>query len=416
MRINRWVVVAAVCIGLILALGLIKFLQIRAAIEFGNSFPEPSETVETITAKLSPWQPSIEVIGEVRARREVEIRTETNGIIAKVGFLSGGMVKQGDVLIQLDTAEERAQLEMIKPEVELAKLEVDRLSPLVKKQAVSQQVFDRAKVALAVAKGQEAVVKESIANKTVVAPFDGVTGIHQFEPGQVLGDNHVITHLVGDLDILWVDFNLPQKFTGLKAGVDVFIRPDDGHSQNLRAEVIAVEPNITIASRSVRARAEFPNTQQQLKPGAIVQVSVPVGDARAVFRLPGTAIRRDSFGTYVFVLEKDDLGKWRAQRRPVSIASQNNTQVTVLEGLDEGEIIAAMGSFKLREGILVNISQSDRDEASDNKTKPNLVSLNQVSATAQESVADEGLIPEQSAENADFEETQDDSGEGQINE
>lgn len=352
MRIKRWLVVIGICLGLLLVLGFTKFMQIKAAIEFGNSFPESSETVETVVTQINLWQPTIDVVGEVRAKQQVEIRTESAGIITEVGFNSGGRVEKGDRLLRLDTSEEQARLAMIKPEIDLAKLEVERLSPLVKKQAVSQQVFDRAQVALAVAQAQEAEVNEEIANKTVLAPFTGTAGIHQFEKGQVISDNTLVTQLVGDLSSLWVDFYLPQKYANLEIGTQVTIRNQDDLRSSAIAKVIAVEPTISNSSRTIKARAEFQNSVA-LKPGAIVKVTTPVATARNVVTVPGTAIRRDGFGAFVFVLQENQDGKVRAHRRPVSIAEQNIARVSVLEGLEPGERVATMGSFKLREGIWV---------------------------------------------------------------
>ena len=100
MRSKPWLIVIAVCVGLLVVLGLIKFLQIRAAIAFGESFPEPSETVELQFVEPSIWQAEISVVGEVRASRELLLRNEVEGVIAKIGFVAGAEVKAGDVLLQ----------------------------------------------------------------------------------------------------------------------------------------------------------------------------------------------------------------------------------------------------------------------------------------------------------------------------
>lgn len=353
MRLKPWLVVVAVCVGLVVVLGFIKFMQIRAAIAYGESFPEPSETVEIQTVEFSAWQAEISVVGEVRASREVVLRNEMEGVIAKVGFQAGGEVKAGDILLQLNIGEEQASLEAIAPQVKLAQLDLKRISGLVNRQAVSQQDADRAAAQLAVAEGQRASVKEVIANKSVVAPFDGFAGLHDFEVGEFLSANSVITNLVGDLDTLWIDFSVPQKYSGLSSYTVVFIEAAKFGANRLSATISAVEPMISSQSRSLKMRAVFDNKKRLLKPGSIVNVFVPIEDLRQIVRLPNTAVRLDAFGAYVFVLSKDNDKQWRASRRPVTVVAKQDYDSIISTGLQVGDVVATTGSFKLREGLLV---------------------------------------------------------------
>ena len=351
MRINRWLVVVLAAIAVVLVLGFIKFTQIRAAIAFGNSFPETSETVEAITAERSDWQQKITVVGQLRASREVALRNEFGGVVAKVGFVSGAPVEAGQVLLQLNVAEERASLAAIEPEIALARLDFERLEGLVERQAISQQEYDRAKVAFDVAKARASSVREVIAKKTVVAPFAGISGIHDFEVGEFLAPNSLVTRLVGGLDRLWVDFSMPQEQLKLVVGENVQVVVSDISPASLKAKVVAVEPSVSEFTRSIRVRAELVNASSKITPGTMVKVTVPVAAPISIFWLPSLAVRRDSFGNYVFVLNKDEEGKYRASRRPVSVLSSSGDSSVIDSGLVLGELIATKGSFKLRDGI-----------------------------------------------------------------
>jgi membrane fusion protein (multidrug efflux system) len=341
-------------------LGLIKFMQIRAAIAFGESFPEPSETVEIQTVKLSAWQAEISVVGEVRASREVMLRNEIEGVIAKIGFQAGGEVNAGDILLELDIDEEQANLEAIAPQLRLAQLDLKRISGLVNRQAVSQQEADRAAAQLAIMQGQQAAVEAVIANKSVVAPFDGFAGLHDFEVGEFLSANTVITDLVGDLDTLWIDFSVPQRYSGLSSDTLIFVEAAELGTDRLSATISAVEPLISSQSRSLKVRAVFDNKKRLLKPGFIVNVFAPVDYVRQIVRLPNTAVRLDAFGTYVFVLSKDKANQWRASRRPVTVDAKQGYDSIISSGLQTGDVIATTGSFKLREGLLVYQAKNQR--------------------------------------------------------
>ncbi|MFT5655056.1 MAG: membrane fusion protein (multidrug efflux system) [Arenicella sp.] len=353
MRLKPWPIVVVICVGIVVVLGFIKFMQIRAAIAFGESFPEPSETVEIQTVEFSAWQAQISVVGEVRASREVVLRNEIEGVIAKIGFQAGGKVKAGDILVQLDIGEEQASLKAIGPQVELAQLDLQRISGLVNRQAVSQQDADRAAAQLAVAQGQRASVKEVITNKSVVAPFDGFAGLHDFEVGEFLSANTVITDLVGDLDTLWIDFSVPQKYSELSSNTLVLIEAPQFSDDRLSATILAVEPLISRKSRSLKVRAVLDNSKRLLKPGYIVNVFAPVADVRQIVRLPNTAVRLDAFGAYVFALSKDKDNQWRASRRPITVLAKQGYDSIIGSGLQAGDVVATTGSFKLREGLLV---------------------------------------------------------------
>ena len=363
MRVNRWIIVGAACFGLVLVLGFIKFMQIRAAIAFGESFPEPSETVEIQAVEFSDWQARISVIGEVRASRELVLRNEVEGIIAKIGFESGGQVEEGDILLQLDISEEEARLEAIEPQIELARQDVKRVSGLTDQSAVSRQRADGFRAQLAISKAEAASVREIIANKTVVAPFTGYAGLHDFEIGEYLPANTLITNLVGNLDTLWVDFSVPQRYAQLQAGEQVTITAPDVTDLVLTANVSAVEPNISSESRNLNARAVLADPNRLLKPGVIVRVSAPIGEPRRIVRLPSTAVRTDTFGSYVFTLIKDGSKQWRAARRPVVVIAKDGDDSIITQGLEPGEEIATTGSFKLREGLLVYQSQEQSNLA-----------------------------------------------------
>lgn len=367
MRLKRWLVVVAICFGMVVVFGFIKFMQIRAAIAFGESFPEPSETVETQVTEASDWQARVSVVGELKASRALSLRNEVEGIVRTVGFVAGAKVKAGDVLLQLDISEEQARLAAIEPEIELARLDVERLSGLASKKAVSRQEADRAAAQLAIAKAQAASVKEVIANKTIIAPFDGVTGLHDLDAGEFLPANTLITNLVGNLETLWVDFSLPQRNADLVAGTGVLVTSPDNNGTIVTARVEAVEPLISKESRNLKARAMLSNSASTLKPGTFVRVSVPIGDTRSVIRVSSKAVRINTFGSFVFVLNKDDKNQWRASRRPVTVIAKDGSDSIIADGLQTGETVATTGSFKLREGLLVYVSKNP----SENQTSPN---------------------------------------------
>ena len=363
MHIWRWLWTFLFCLIVVSVLGFMKFNQIKAAIAFGESFPEPSETVQVVVTQQSQWQSNLTVMGEVVATRSLDLRNELEGVITNVGFVSGGKVAKGSVLLQLDVENENAQLAALKAQVSIAQLDVNRFSELIKSNASSRDQLDRAMAQLAVAKANVWALQSTIRKKTLIAPFDARVGLHQIEVGRYLSANTLITRLVSVSDAVWLDFLVPQEHANLAQGDIVQVKSTSLLTNVHSAKVIALSQEIDIASRNLRARALWSNAPKHVKPGALVEVQLSIGNMLNVIKIPSVALRYDAFGTYVFSLNKDKNENWRATRQSVEVQSKDNKSSIVISGLDIGQTIASIGSSKLREGILVNVVSSDERNA-----------------------------------------------------
>ncbi len=364
MHWRRWLVTFVFFFAVVGLLGFVKFNQVMAAIAFGESFPEPSETVQIQRVETTSWQPRLTLTGSVLATRSIEIRNELEGIVTFIGFASGGNVKKDDVLVRMQIDDELAQLDAIEAEISIAQLDVSRFEKLVEQRASSRDQVDRAKAQLAVSKARKRSLEAIIAKKTIIATFDGQVGLHQLEKGAFLSVNSLITKLVSDSNTVWVDFNIPQAYSNLTVGTPVTVSSDMLGLYDAKASIAAIDQEISTRSRNMKARAELTTEQVKLKPGAIVSVSLPVSASKEVVRLSSKAIRYDAFGTYVFKLNKDDKENWRATRQIVHVLSKED-ESTVIDlamsnGLTVNDVIATQGSFKLREGILVYTDEQSK--------------------------------------------------------
>jgi membrane fusion protein (multidrug efflux system) len=356
MRYRAWLAALGFCIVTFSLLGYIKFTQVSAAIAFGESFPEPSETVVAHNATLSQWQAQLQVLGEVKATRSLVIRNELAGVITHIGFSSGGKVGKGDSLLTLDSLNEQAQLDAVEAEITLAKLDLSRLAQLVQTRASSRSQVDEANAQLAVKQANARSLRATIGKKTLLAPFDGITGLHAFEVGAFIAANSLIINLIGDENKVWVDFSIPQSEYQISPDVELTVTTLGDPDTPINGKLLAIDPVISTTSRNLRIRAELDNQKAHLKPGTSVQVRVPIGEMKTIVRLPNTAIRYDSFGAYVYLLNQGEGGKLRAARKPVTVGAHDQKEVVVLSGLDVNDVVATVGSFKLRPGMLVNLT------------------------------------------------------------
>lgn len=185
-------------------------------------------------------------------------------------------------------------------------------------------------------------------------------------PGQYLNEGSLLTTLQGVDDAAHVDFTVAQQVAaGLREGesVDVFTA---GASSPISAKIVALDARVDPTTRNAMVRARIERAANAPAPGASVRVQVPVGPLRNAVAVPVSALRKGPGGDQVFVIAPGEDGKTRAYVRPVDSGAILGDEVVILAGLSAGERVAASGSFKLRDGVLVAIAgdpKGDRERS-----------------------------------------------------
>lgn len=365
MVIRQWITVIAACALLLLGLAAYKFLQIRQMIAFAESFPEASETVEVFTVAPTRWQAFTKITGEILAPQTLDLRNEVEGRVIAVGFAAGDPVKKDQMLVQLDASEDIARLRAAQADANLAQLALARYEKLMSKQVSSREQYDQAQGQYAMAIAHAQALQAVIDKKTLTAPFHGKAGLHTLQPGEYLAANTLITRLVGDQALLWVDFSLPQHQSGIGIGTAVRVSARGILPEAVTGTIIAREPAVSRESRTIRLRAAIDTAAEppgsRLAPGMLVDVEVATAQARDVFAVPATAVQYDKGGTFVFVIRPDSQQQMRASKRPVTIQSEHAGHMVVESGLVAGETVAANGAYKLQDGMLARIKPPATD-------------------------------------------------------
>lgn len=355
MNKRRWLLTLAACLLVFAALAGYKYMQIRAAIAFGESYPEPSATVEALTASSYTSETSVTTIGELIAPQSIELRNELEGRISYVGFRSGAEVSSGAILLQLDTREEQARLKAAEARANLARLDLERAKKLLANNTVSQERVDQAAAEFDVARANIRELEAIIDKKTIRAPFNARTGLHQLEVGEFLESNSHITTLVGLNDFSWVDFSLPVTYRSVGPGTPVRVTLPGETAASIDGQVIAIDATVSASTRSRRFRARL--EQAGLPPNSLANVEVIIGTSDKV-QIPVTAVQHDVLGTYVYRLEPDEhTNAYRARRQAIVLGREDRQTVVVESGLSAGQLIATQGSFKLRSGLLTYVSE-----------------------------------------------------------
>jgi membrane fusion protein (multidrug efflux system) len=339
-----------------------KYASLQETVAASANQPEPMESVMVAVAKEVEHRQTTTSIGTVLALRSITLRNELPGTVRQVRLTPGQVVEAGTVLVALDVSVEEAELKAQEAQAVLAKTVLDRRRALSQDLATAEEEVDRARADRDVALAQIARSKAIIDRKIIRSPFRARVGISDVHPGQYLNEGTQLTTLQGVDDAVHVDFTVPQQAAaGLREGesVDVFVA---GESSSIAATIVALDARIDPATRNAMVRAKIEGADTAPAPGASVRIRVPVGPPSKAVAIPVSALRKGPGGDQVFVIEPDKDGKTRAHVRQVESGAMLGDEVAIHAGLSAGERVAASGSFKLREQVLVAIANDPESE------------------------------------------------------
>jgi membrane fusion protein, multidrug efflux system len=359
---KRMILMLVVLLAIVGGLGFAKYKQVEAAIAMGASFQPPPTAVTTVVAHHDTWPSTLSVIGTAAAIQGVTVSADLPGTIDKIHFESGQSVNQGDILVELDTRQERAQLASLEAQRDLARINYDRAQQLVKAGVISHSEYDNATAQQKATEAQVGDIHAAIARKTIHAPFSGVLGIRQVSLGQYLAAGQAIVSLQS-LNPIYVNFGVPQQDTPkIVPGHVLRVSNSDLPGMGFTGRIVALDSVINEQTRNIQVQAIVTNKANKLRPGMFLQVELPVGQARQVVPLPASAINYAPYGDSVFIVTemKDPKGNtYRGVRQQVvKIEGSRGDQVAVTSGVNPGDEVVSSGVFRLRNGAPIQVNNT----------------------------------------------------------
>ncbi len=345
---------------IVASLGAVKVAQIQKM--SSQSHAMPATAVSTCEARLEAWQPSISSIGTLAPVQGVTVSADADGPVVKILVENGATVQAGDLLLELDTGVEQAQLEAAEAQLALAKLTAGRANDLLARGTVSQSDFDQATAELNQAEGAVRALRATIDRKRVRAPFAGRVGIREVNLGQFVSRGQPLLPLQ-KLDSLYVNFKVPQRLLGkLSIGQQVSVDVDAFRDTTFEAAIAAINPEVDPTTRNFSVQALLANPGERLRPGMFAQVAVqlPAGEPQIV--LPATAIAYAPYGNSVFVVEQikgpDGAEFLGVRQQFVTVGATRGDLVAISGGVKPGEQIVTSGIFKLRNSMPVQVNNA----------------------------------------------------------
>lgn len=353
-------------IGMILVVGALvgtKMEQFKTMGEVGAAIVPPPEVVTAAAAVEDEWENTLTSIGTLTPVQGVTVAAEVAGKIGRIAFESGTPVNAGDVLVQLETATEEANLKAAKAAAALALANLKRTRELRKNNTTSPAELDTSLSRFQEAEAQVESLRATIAKKTIRAPFSGRLGMRQVDLGEVLKEGDAITQLQS-LNPIYVDFSLPQQYLPLLTlGMPLRVHADAAPGEVYGGGINAISPEVDRVTRNVRLQGTIANTSELLRAGMFVNVDIVLPAQEKVLAVPLTAVLYAPFGNSVFVVEKAEAkdggeAPLVVRQRFVRLGTRRGDFVAVGAGLAPGEQVVTSGVFKLRSGMTVVIDNT----------------------------------------------------------
>ncbi|MEP6390266.1 MAG: efflux RND transporter periplasmic adaptor subunit [Halioglobus sp.] len=338
----------------------------RVIAEKLSAYQAPPIAVTTLQAEQTRWTARMVTIGEITANDAVNVTPQLGGQVRSIHFKSGDTVAQGDLLLQLDDQLEQDELEREVAKVELAQLDVDRYTTLVKENSASQATLDRAAVSLRTNQASANAIRTKIDYMAIKAPFPGRLGIRQVNVGQFVKPGTAIVNLQ-DISVLFVDFSLPEAdLPKLSNGLAVELQSDAYPGKNYQAKISAISPQIDPNSRNVDIRATLSSPGTELTPGMFANVTVVTNEALNAIQLPSVALSYSLYGDMAYVIgdsledsdNSDEPKRFKVERRSVEVLARRDDKVVIGSGLKPGEQVITSNQQQLKDGTIVMINNS----------------------------------------------------------
>jgi len=355
-NMRRAVIIGGAVILVIVAL-LVGFNIFRAQMMksfFASNVPPPvSVNFETVaTASVAQGLPTI---GSISSIHQVTIAPEVSGKVTRIDFVPGQPVKKGDIIVQLNDATEQADLASARAQQKLASVTLKRNEELLAKGHVSQAALDQAQSQYDAATAAIAHSQSMVAKKTLRAPFDGVLGIRQTEVGHYLEAGKAVVMLT-DMQNLYVEFTLPEQARPqLSLGQNITMTVDAYPGQTFTAVLAVIDPQVNVATRTIKMQAVADNSQNLLMPGMFANLNVGLPDMTGKVSIPETALDYSLYGNSAYVIEesgKNEKGEpiFKAKRITVQTGPTVDGRIVIESGLKAGDRIVTTGLSKLFDG------------------------------------------------------------------
>jgi len=294
--------------------------------------------------QIKPFAQEVEALGTVRANESVDITSKVADRVAVIRFKEGQQVRKGDVLVELDDAEPRAELAAAEAALAESRSQYKRSQELYQTRALSEAQMEQLKATMLSNEARAAAARSRVNDRLIVAPFSGRVGLRNVSVGGLVSPGQVITTL-DDLSVVKLDFSVPELFlSALRPELPVSASATAYPGETFAGRVVSVGTRVDPTTRSVTIRALIDNREHRLRPGMFMTVKLVRAESDALM-VPERAIVPEERRHYLFVVEEGV-----ARKREVVIGRRRPGEVEILEGVLPTDQVIVGGMLDVRDG------------------------------------------------------------------
>jgi len=352
---KRYLIYSFIIIGIV-ALIIYRVMENKKTNTLGNGKRiAPIMNVEGEVLKPQKFDDNLSLSGTLESNEEINIRSEVSGVVESIQFEEGTKVSKGQVLFRVNDIELRAQLSKAKTAQQLASENQRRAKLLLEKQAISQEEFDISNADFESARAESDLIAAQLYKTTVRAPFSGTIGLRSISKGTFVNPETPIAKLVNTSQIK-ITFSIPEKYVSqIKVGNSLTFTTSDANEEHT-AIIYAMEPQVDIATRTLKIRAIADNKDGKLYPGTFANVILPLETVNDALMVPTQALIPIQNGKIIFV-SKNGM----AEEVKVETGTRTDSSIRILSGLKAGDTILTSGVMSLKNGtpVKVNLKSSN---------------------------------------------------------
>lgn len=306
--------------------------------------------VEGQVLEAQKFADNLTLSGTLEANEEIEIRSEISGIVESINFDEGAKVSKGQILFRVNDIELRAQLSKVQTAQQLASENQRRAKLLLEKQAISQEEFDVSKADFESARAESQLIAAQLSKTTVRAPFSGTIGLRSISKGTYVTPATPIANLVNTSQ-LKITFAIPEKYVSRMYAGSPLTFTTSNSKIVYNATIYAIEPQVDIATRTLKMRALADNKEGKLYPGTFANVTLPLETVNDALLVPTEALIPIQNGKKIFVSRGG-----KAKEVMVETGARTDSVARVLTGLKVGDTILTSGVMSLKNGTPVKVN------------------------------------------------------------
>ena len=313
----------------------------------GGGNAEPL-VVNVVQLKKETLNNQLQVSGTILPNESVDIKPEISGLVTKVNFKEGQYVTKGTPLVYLNDNELQAQYQRLQYTQKLVQTQESRQKQLLAREAISQEEYDIVLNQYNTALSDIKLVQAQLEKTVIRAPFNGRLGLRQVSEGAVINAANIIVSIV-NIDPIKLEFSIPERYSGLIAEGSSIYFSSESSTEEVEGKVYAFEPQIDAATRTIKLRAQSPNKSGKYLPGMFVKIRFVLDVKEDALLVPAESVIPELSGYKVFVVGADG----NAEQRMIEIGTRTDTQVQVISGLKEGDLVLTTGVMQVRQGMPV---------------------------------------------------------------